>query len=73
MSNYQQFQLQISTALPETDNSHTFLLAANRDLFAIKRTVIGANILFYLSLALFAGPLIFTFLVPIPMLLLFEI
>jgi hypothetical protein len=42
-SNYQQFILQTGTVLHETDATFEFLLAANRDLFAIKKSNTGSN------------------------------
>lgn len=42
-SRYQKFQLQTGTALHETDETFEFLLAPNRDLFAIKKARTGTN------------------------------
>lgn len=42
-SNYQQYSLETGTALQETDSSWELLLAANRDVFAIRRTGTGTN------------------------------
>ncbi|KAJ7571572.1 hypothetical protein O6H91_01G167200 [Diphasiastrum complanatum] len=42
-TNYQQFKLQTSTCLPETDATWEFLLAFNRDLYAIKKSVTASN------------------------------
>ena len=42
-SNYQQFVLQTGTPLHETDATFEFLLAPNRDLFAIKKSNTGSH------------------------------
>ncbi|MFG6105296.1 hypothetical protein U2F10_23780 [Leptothoe sp. EHU-05/26/07-4] len=42
-SNYQQFSLQTGTGLHETDDTFTFAIGANGDLFAIKKSNTGTN------------------------------
>jgi hypothetical protein len=42
-SNYQQFSLQTGTKLAETGDSFAFVLAGNRDLFAIKKSNTGTK------------------------------
>jgi hypothetical protein len=42
-NSYQSFILQTGTALHETDNSFDFLLASNRDIFAIKKSNTGTH------------------------------
>lgn len=42
-SNYQKFLLRTGTALHETDSTYSFVLAGNRDLFAIKKSNTGTR------------------------------